>query len=87
MFICEKTTHCCDYEYADKITDIDKDARDCPHLVEVEKIIHARWINAYPDIESNSMLMYGICSNCGYEQSISNSLKYCPECGAKMDLK
>ena len=43
------------------------------------------WINAYPDIEPNPMFMYGICSECGFEQSISNKLNYCPECGAKMD--
>ena len=45
---------------------------------------HAHWINAYPDIEPNPMFMYGICSNCGFEQSISIDLKYCPECGRKM---
>jgi rubrerythrin len=43
-----------------------------------------RWINAYPDIESNPMFMYGICSVCGYEQSISNKLNFCPNCGADM---
>lgn len=43
-----------------------------------------KWINAYPDIEPNPMLMYGICSVCGFEQSISDKLKYCPNCGARM---
>ena len=43
-----------------------------------------KWINAYPDIEPNPMLMYGICSACGFEQSISDKLKYCPDCGARM---
>ena len=42
------------------------------------------WVNAYPDIESNPMLMYGICSVCGYEQAISNKLNFCPNCGADM---
>ena len=44
----------------------------------------ARWINSYPEIEPNPMFMYGICSNCGFEQSISDKLKYCPQCGAEM---
>jgi len=43
-----------------------------------------KWINAYPDIEPNPMLMYGICSACGFKQSISDKLKYCPHCGARM---
>ena len=54
---------------------------------DVREVIHAKWINAYPDIEPNQMFMYGICSNCKFEQSISIDLKYCPECGAKMDLE
>lgn len=43
-----------------------------------------RWINAYPDIEPNPMFMYGICSECGFEQSISDRLNFCPNCGADM---
>lgn len=31
------------------------------------------------------MFMYGICSICGFKQSISNKLKFCPECGSIMD--
>lgn len=45
------------------------------------------WINAYPDIEPNPMFMYGICSVCGFKQSISNKLNYCPNCGAKMEVE
>lgn len=59
--------------------------QDTP-AADVREVVHAKWINAYPDIEPNPMLMYGICSNCGFKQSVSDSLKYCPECGAKMDL-
>ena len=44
----------------------------------------AHWINSYPNIEPNPMFMYGICSECGFEQSLSSDLKYCPECGSKM---
>ena len=44
-----------------------------------------RWINTYPDIEPNPMFMYGICSECGFEQSISDKLNYCPNCGTQME--
>ena len=43
------------------------------------------WISSYPDVEPNPMFMYGTCSVCGFEQSISNKLNYCPNCGAKME--
>ena len=54
---------------------------------DVREVIHAKWIDAYPEIEPNPMFMYGICSNCKFEQGLSSELRYCPECGAKMDLK
>ena len=53
--------------------------------IEVEPVKHGRWIDAYPDIEPNPMFMYGICSECGFEQGISKYLNYCPNCGAKME--
>lgn len=46
---------------------------------------HGHWIDSYPEIESNPMFMYGICSVCGFKQSISDKLKFCPECGSVMD--
>ena len=52
---------------------------------DVVPVRHGRWIDAYPDIEPNPMFMYGICSECGFEQGISKYLNYCPNCGAKMD--
>ena len=58
-----------------------KDAR----AADVAEVRHGRWIDAYPDIEPNPMFMYGICSECGFEQGISKYLNYCPNCGAKMD--
>ena len=54
---------------------------------DVSPVRHGRWIDAYPDIEPNPMFMYGICSECGFEQGISKYLNYCPNCGAKMDLE
>ena len=55
------------------------------HAADVAPLRHGRWIDAYPDIEPNPMFMYGICSECGFEQAISKYLNYCPNCGAKMD--
>ena len=52
---------------------------------DVAPVRHGRWIDTYPDIEPNPMFMYGICSECGFEQGISKYLSYCPNCGAKMD--
>lgn len=52
---------------------------------DVMPVRHGRWIDAYPDIEPNPMFMYGICSECGFEQGISKYLNYCPNCGAKME--
>ena len=57
---------------------------DAP-AADVVPVQHGRWIDAYPDIEPNPMFMYGICSECGFEQGISKYLSYCPNCGAKMD--
>ena len=53
--------------------------------IEISRVRHGWWIDAYPDIEPNPMFMYGICSECGFEQGISKYLNYCPNCGAKMD--
>ena len=53
--------------------------------VDVSPVRNGRWIDAYPDIETNPMFMYGICSECGFEQAISKYLNYCPNYGAKMD--
>ena len=54
------------------------------HAADVAPVRHGRWIDAYPDIEPNPMFMYGICSECGFEQGISKYLNYCPNCGARM---
>ena len=57
---------------------------DAP-VADVAEVRHGKWVDAYPDIEPNPMFMYGICSECGFEQGISKYLNYCPNCGAKMD--
>ena len=65
-----------------------EDAVNCIRYMDaadVAPVRHGRWVDAYPDIEPNPMFMYGICSECGFEQGISKYLNYCPNCGAKMD--
>ena len=87
-FICEKQGRCCQHEFYDSIEQAIADSEDgvpCDHLIEVSPVRHGKWIDAYPDIEPNPMFMYGICSECGFEQGISKYLNYCPNCGAKMD--
>ena len=89
-FICEKQGRCCSHEFYNSIEQAIADSEDgvpCDHLIEVVPVRHGRWIDAYPDIEPNPMFMYGICSECGFEQGISKYLNYCPNCGAKMDLE
>lgn len=34
--------------------------------------------------EDNPFEIYGECSNCGFTQTISNKLNYCPNCGKEM---
>ena len=65
----------------------DKDLINEMPIIDAAEVVHGRWIDAYQDIESNPMFMYGICSECGFEQGISKYLNYCPNCGAKMDLE
>ena len=55
--------------------------------IEISRVRHGKWIDSYPDIEPDPMFMYGIRSECGFEQGISKYLNYCPNCGAIMDLK
>lgn len=50
------------------------------HAADARPVKHGKWITKI-DLEGK---IYGICSNCGYKQYAWN-LKYCPECGGKMD--
>ena len=70
----------------DRYFNVKFDIENFPNA-DVAPVQHGRWIDAYPDIEPNPMFMYGICSECGFEQGLSKYLKYCPNCGAKMDEK
>lgn len=50
--------------------------------VDAEPVRHGHWITHN---EGNPFEIYGKCSICGFSQSISDHLNYCPDCGAKMD--
>ena len=77
------------YAHAGESIDADVVISDIKGMktADVAPVRHGRWIDAYPDIEPNPMFMYGICSECGFEQGLSKYLKYCPNCGAQMDEK
>ena len=74
-----------DNPFPDGVDAIDIEDIDAIPAADVAPVRHGRWINAYTDIESNPLFMYGICSNCGFEQGLSDKLNYCPNCGTKMD--
>ena len=63
------------------------DALEAIPATDVVEVKHGKWIDAYPQKEQNPMFNYGTCSVCGFEQSISNKLNFCPNCGAKMDAE
>jgi hypothetical protein len=47
---------------------------------DVRPVVHGKWI-----VKTDSGgKTYGVCSCCGYKQ-YAGHLKYCPECGGKMD--
>ena len=50
------------------------------HAADARPVKHGKWI-VKTDSEGKT---YGVCSCCGYEQ-YAGHLKYCPECGGKMD--
>lgn len=85
LFICDKNHHCigCDYEYADKIDDIDKEFSNCEHLIEVEQVIHSRWIGKEIMIKGLYARNY-YCENCKNDPLELG--KRCNNCGAIMDL-
>ena len=47
-----------------------------------EPVVHGRWV-----ISPGCLWPIGDCSVCGEQHIGTNSAKYCPNCGAKMDLE
>lgn len=84
MYLCDKNFCCCGWQYYDSEADIDEDAKDCSHLIEVAPVIHAHWIIRKWGANAQ-------CSNCKrYFDDVydmDNSDNYCRHCGAKMDLR
>ena len=51
--------------------------------VDAVEVVHGRWLN-----ELRGSSLNGTCSVCGdYDHAYAFAWKYCPNCGAKMDLK
>lgn len=79
MFVCEKNNSCCDYAYWDDWEDVEQEAKECGHLIEVAEVKHGEWIkNRWNDCS---------CSNCNAQYVGSGAMhwRYCPNCGAKME--
>ena len=47
---------------------------------DVRPVVHGKWIEK----QDKDGKTYGVCSCCGYKQ-YAGHLKYCPECGGKID--
>ena len=60
------------------VIDVDK-IIEAP-VVDVQEVVHGKW-------EICCDGYYPYCSVCKEEPSSGNMTKYCPNCGAKMDLK
>ena len=82
MFVCDKNWSCigCNYQYADRLDQINEEFKDCNNLIEVEPVKHGKWVHRKGGVHFPFM-----CSLCG-EASPSNEYQYC-HCGAKMDLQ
>ena len=73
----------------------EKSGYDAEYRGEVKRVIHAYWIEREKKVDGgiNTLGQYIpisviMCSDCGGEIAGGSSLfKYCPTCGAKMDLK
>lgn len=50
--------------------------------IEAEPVRRGHWITHN---EGNPYEIYGECSVCNFDQSLSKRLKYCPNCGARME--
>ena len=92
LFVCEKNHSCCDYMYWDRLDDVDKEAKECGHLLEVAEVRHGRWIA----VDGDSPCDEWDCTACGQRRTYmcemdADDMKefypYCPNCGAKMDLE
>lgn len=82
MFICSKHYHCCNYEYADKISDINADARECDHLISVREERTGCIIETVKNGKMNRV--FSCCNTDATRWTTWCMPKFCPECGAKI---
>ena len=89
-FICEKQGRCCPHEFYDSIEQAITDSEDgvpCDHLIEVAPVRHGRW----EERDDGFGGTYYHCSVCGEDwctidgTPAENGMRYCPQCGARMD--
>ena len=89
MFVCEKSSSCigCNYQYADRLDQIDEEFRDCSRLIEVQEVRHGKWFfTDFYDSHKNPIYQCSVCMKEVADHYIDNH-KYCLHCGAKMDLQ
>lgn len=95
MFVCEKNSSCigCNYQYADRLDQIDEEFRDCSRLIEVKEVKHASWIKDERQQRDDGEIYDYCCSLCrgaAPEGEYGNHdvfTDFCPHCGATMDLQ
>ena len=68
--------------YAEGVEAVDVGDIDDAPTIEAEPMKHGRWVYGdYYDIGD-------VCSECDWDSGMVNpTLRYCPNCGAKMDLE
>lgn len=74
------------YNCGEKYKDVLCDIENIPSE-DVAPVVHGKWNEIVPNIELNGSVSYYACSVCGHPSSFFFwKDKYCPNCGAKMDL-
>ena len=73
------------------LTVLDKDTlKTLPPLMPVRQPVHAHWIHEFIDADWNCGVEIHcgwVCSNCDWYAEMESRTKYCPNCGAKMDVE
>lgn len=82
MFVCDKKFSCCDHQYWDSLDQVEQEAKECGHLIEVAPVVHGRWIRW---CDNEERFISTICSVCHTSDNANPKMHYCPNCGARMD--
>ena len=75
-------------EYEERRAELDQVISDINSqpTVDAEPVRHGRWIDPQPEgCMTWDKRAYQQCSICGDKQYLSQSMIYCPNCGARMD--